>query len=119
MRQRTAQQGARDWGRHGSCVVDQIKGNSPMDLEHQHPTPVHAIRACTAPDARDLLAVAGEHTVEVLQVSDTALRRVASFHVGARITALAWSPHTVSPASSDAWAIECVLRAHPTPPLTY
>ncbi len=90
-----------------------------MDLEHQHPTPVHAIRACTAPDARDLLAVAGEHTVEVLQVSDTALRRVASFHVGARITAIAWSPHTVSPASSDAWAIECVMRAHPTPPLTY
>lgn len=89
-----------------------------MDLEHQHPTPVHALRACTAPDARDLVAVAGEHTVEVLQVSDTALRRVAAFHVGARITALAWSPRTVSPASSDAWAIECVPRPIQFPALT-
>lgn len=37
-----------------------------MDLEHHHPTPVDIVRACYNDDATDLLAVAAEHSVDIL-----------------------------------------------------
>jgi len=39
-----------------------------MDLKYQHQTLVHVVRACNYSDADDLVAVGGEHSVEVLRV---------------------------------------------------
>lgn len=77
-----------------------------MDVRYQHGSVVHVVRACYNDDAIDLVALGGENVVEVLQVTPSSSRVVASFHVGARITALAWSPRTVSSSSSDQWFIE-------------
>jgi len=44
--------------------------------------------------------------VDILQVEHAHCHRIASFHIGSRITALAWSSRTVSPSSSDKWIIE-------------
>ncbi|KAG6869003.1 hypothetical protein C0993_005661 [Termitomyces sp. T159_Od127] len=80
-----------------------------MDLEHHHSTRVDAVRACYNDDATDLLAVAGEHSVDVLIISDSDCQTLASFYIGARTTALAWSPLTVSPTVSDNWHIELAV----------
>ncbi|PPQ90129.1 hypothetical protein CVT25_012298 [Psilocybe cyanescens] len=82
-----------------------------MDLEFVHPTDIYAIRPCRNPDAVDLIAIGGEHSVEVIQVSDTACRRIACFHVGSRITALAWSSKATSPSSTDKWLLELVAAS--------
>ena len=97
---------------------------SPMDVNYIHTTSIHVVRACPNDDATDLLAIGGDHSVDVLLVvsspillflllftspthqTDTACRPLASFHIGAGITALAWSPAAVSPSSSDHWLIE-------------
>ncbi|KAJ7063043.1 WD40-repeat-containing domain protein [Mycena amicta] len=55
----------------------------------------------------DLIAVGTDHSVEVLLVDDR-FTPVASFHVGQRITALAFSPRTISPSRSQDWLIEIV-----------
>lgn len=39
-----------------------------MDLEFVHPTQVYSLRPCRNQDATDLLAVGGEHSVDILQV---------------------------------------------------
>lgn len=52
------------------------------------------------------MALGGEFSVEVLQVTPSSSRIIASFHVGTRVTALAWSSRTVSSSSSDQWFIE-------------
>ncbi len=39
-----------------------------MDLKHAHPTQVHIVRASTCDDATDLVAVGGEHSVDVVLV---------------------------------------------------
>ncbi|KAG6850464.1 hypothetical protein H0H93_012885 [Arthromyces matolae] len=77
-----------------------------MDLEHHHPTRVDIVRACYNDDATDLLAVAGDHSIDVLLISDFDCKTIASYNTGARTTALAWSPRTVSPTASDNWHIE-------------
>ncbi|KAG2061396.1 hypothetical protein BDR06DRAFT_1016493 [Suillus hirtellus] len=76
-----------------------------------HGSDVFVVRACSNDDGADLLAIAGEHSVEVFRVSPPISERVASFHVGRRITALAWSPRSVSPSSSDDWVIEIAAAA--------
>lgn len=40
----------------------------PMDLEFQHPTDIYSLRPCRNSDAHDLIAIGGEHSVDVLQV---------------------------------------------------
>lgn len=98
--------------------------NLAMDLEFNHPTDIYSLRPCRNTDAPDIVAIGGEHSVEVIQVvsiflhwhkfqlgslqleSDTACHLIASFHVGSRITAIAWSSRTVSPSSSEKWLIE-------------
>ncbi|KAF9459559.1 hypothetical protein BDZ94DRAFT_1006167 [Collybia nuda] len=77
-----------------------------MDIQHNQTTQVYVLRACYNDDATDLLAIGGEHSVDVLLVTDTLCQTLASFHVGSRITALAWSSVTISPTSSDDWIIE-------------
>ena len=42
-----------------------------MDLQFDHPTDIHALRPCHVDDARDLVAIGGTHTVEVLSVVRT------------------------------------------------
>ncbi|CAA7270166.1 unnamed protein product [Cyclocybe aegerita] len=76
------------------------------DLSYDHPTAVYALAPCRNADATDLIAVGGEHSVDVLQVTDAACLPLASFHVGSRITALAWSSRSVSPSAGDKWVIE-------------
>ncbi|KAF7777446.1 hypothetical protein Agabi119p4_3518 [Agaricus bisporus var. burnettii] len=77
-----------------------------MDLTYAHTTPVHVLRPAPSHDAHDLLAVGGDLSVHVLLVSDASCRPIASFHIASRVTAIAWSPNSVSPSSSDAWSIE-------------
>ncbi|TFK72577.1 hypothetical protein BDN72DRAFT_815901 [Pluteus cervinus] len=77
-----------------------------MDIQHQHGTDIYVLRACLNDDALGLVAIGGEHSVEVILISDTSARPLASFHIGSRITAIAWSPRAVSPASAADWTIE-------------
>lgn len=77
-----------------------------MDINFPHPTQIFSLRACRNDDAVDLLAIGGEHSVDVLLVSDTQCSCIASFHIGSRVTALAWSSATVSPTSGDDWLLE-------------
>ncbi|RDB24026.1 Nucleoporin Nup37 [Hypsizygus marmoreus] len=80
-----------------------------MDLQYNHGAQVYVLRACYNDDATDLLAVAGDHSLDVLIVADNACRLIASFHIGSRVTAIAWSPLTVSPTLSDDWHIELAV----------
>ncbi|KAI0003316.1 hypothetical protein BJV74DRAFT_793555 [Russula compacta] len=77
-----------------------------MDLRYDHGTLIHVVRACDNADAPDLVAIGGENSVSVLLITDASADLLASFHIGTRITALAWSPRAVSPSSSDQWFIE-------------
>ncbi|KAH9056630.1 hypothetical protein EDB87DRAFT_1635482 [Lactarius vividus] len=91
-----------------------------MDLRHDHGALIHVVRACDNADAPNLIAIGGENSVSVLLIADTSVDLVASFHLGSRITALAWSPRTVSSSSSDQWLIEltaasCGLCGHHGP----
>ena len=52
------------------------------------------------------------HTDSLDQLDTTAIQ-VATFNVGSRITAIAWSSRTVSPSLSDDWSIESVNAAIP------
>lgn len=100
-----------------------------MDLDFQHPTDIYALAPCRNADAQDLVAIGGEHSVEVVQVVREALRlarsityqltgiafqthssctRLASFHIGSRITALAWSSRSISTSTSERWYLEYV-----------
>jgi len=71
-----------------------------------HGSDIYVVRSCYHEDGHDLLAFGGEHSVEVYQIGATSAKRLASFHIGTRVTALAWSPRTLSPSSSDNWLIE-------------
>ena len=97
-----------------------------MDIRHPLPEHIHILRACYNDDAPDFVALGGDHSVHVylivrlrldvalFPVADPFIFRqyessatlVASFHVGSRITALAWSSRSVSPSHSDQWIIE-------------
>ncbi|KAK1229065.1 hypothetical protein PQX77_007881 [Marasmius sp. AFHP31] len=76
-----------------------------MDFSYQHPSQIYVLSACPNDDS-DLIAVGGEHSVEVLLVKKASCERLALFHIGTRITALAWSARSVSPTLSDEWFIE-------------
>ena len=39
-----------------------------MDIRYNHSTLIHVLRACPNDDATDLLAIGGEHSVDVLLV---------------------------------------------------
>lgn len=39
-----------------------------MDICHSHPTDVFVVRACYHDDATDLVAIGGDHSVEVLLI---------------------------------------------------
>ncbi|KAH7908012.1 WD40-repeat-containing domain protein [Hygrophoropsis aurantiaca] len=80
-------------------------------LRISHGSDVHRVCACCSDDGTDLLAVGGEHSVDVFQITPSSSKKIASFHVGTRITALAWSPRTISPSASDAWTIELAAAA--------
>jgi len=71
-----------------------------------HGSDVYVVRSYYNEDGSDLLALGDEHSVEVYQISSSSTKRLASFHIGTRVTAIAWSPRTSSPSSSDAWHIE-------------
>ncbi|TFY74404.1 hypothetical protein EWM64_g9610 [Hericium alpestre] len=77
-----------------------------FDIRHDHGSLVHVVRACHNDDGYDLIAIGGEHTVEVLLISEYTATPLATFQIGCRITALAWSSRTLSPSQSDQWLIE-------------
>lgn len=83
-----------------------------VDLQYDVGTDVLAIRTCYTSDGKDLLAIAGEDSVEVLQCSSSEVRPLAFFNIGLRTTAIAWSPRTVSPDVSDDWLLELVISTH-------
>ncbi|KAJ7849155.1 hypothetical protein B0H14DRAFT_2766264 [Mycena olivaceomarginata] len=69
-------------------------------------TDIYVLETSKANDAPDLVALGTDHSVQILLVADHSVQSIASFHIGSRITALAWSPTTVSPSRSDEWLIE-------------
>ncbi|EUC62084.1 Smg-4/UPF3 family protein [Rhizoctonia solani AG-3 Rhs1AP] len=77
---------------------------------YDHHSDVYVVKSCQHERGRGLLAVAGESRVEVLLRDSSqrflSLTPIASFHVGATVIALDWSPEAVSPNSSDNWNIE-------------
>ncbi|CAK5264077.1 unnamed protein product [Mycena citricolor] len=76
-------------------------------LEYDVGSDIYALATGKNDDAADLVAVGTDHSVTVLLLSlENTPRVVASFHVGAKITALAWSPRSVSPSFSDQWLLE-------------
>ncbi|CDO70585.1 hypothetical protein BN946_scf184636.g18 [Trametes cinnabarina] len=77
-----------------------------MDVRHSHGTDVFVVRACYEDDAADLIAIGGAHSVEVLLLTESSCKTIANFHVGSRITALAWSSRVSSPSATDEWSIE-------------
>ncbi|KAF8491930.1 WD40-repeat-containing domain protein [Gautieria morchelliformis] len=79
-----------------------------IQLEYQHGTDVGVLRGCPNPYAADLLAIGGDHSVEVLQIGEDSCSVLASFNIGTRVTALAWSPRSTSPSQVDAWFLELV-----------
>ncbi|KAI0086674.1 hypothetical protein BDY19DRAFT_995682 [Irpex rosettiformis] len=76
-----------------------------MDLRHDHGSEVQVVRA-NQDDASDLVAVGGMHTVQVLLTTPTSTKVIANFHLGCRVTAIAWSTRCTSPTSTDEWTIE-------------
>ncbi|EMD34509.1 hypothetical protein CERSUDRAFT_159048 [Gelatoporia subvermispora B] len=77
-----------------------------MDVRHNHNSDVFCVRACYHDDAADLVAIGGAHSVEVLLTTPTSSQVIANFHLGTRITTLAWSPGSTSPSITDDWSIE-------------
>ena len=47
-----------------------------------------------------------EYVLKPSRQTPTSCKVIANFHVGSRITALAWSPRTTSPSLTDEWSIE-------------
>ncbi|KII88799.1 hypothetical protein PLICRDRAFT_110292 [Plicaturopsis crispa FD-325 SS-3] len=76
------------------------------DFRYSHGTEIHTVRASNDDDAADLVAIGGESSVVVLQITASNANVVATFAIGSRITALAWSSRSISPTSSDEWIIE-------------
>ncbi|KAH7921485.1 hypothetical protein BV22DRAFT_1122121 [Leucogyrophana mollusca] len=87
-------------------MVDSQSSSMDGVLKINHGSDVYVVRACYNDDGADLLALGGEHSVDVFQITSSSSKRIASFHVGTRITALAWSPRSVSSSASDEWVIE-------------
>ncbi|KAF4603991.1 hypothetical protein EYR38_004413 [Pleurotus pulmonarius] len=77
-----------------------------MDLRFSHGTNIYVVRPCCNEDASDLVAIGGEHSVQVLR-----LETIASFHIGSRITALAWASNAISPGAGDDWSIQLVAAS--------
>ncbi|KAF7295232.1 WD-REPEATS-REGION domain-containing protein [Mycena indigotica] len=71
---------------------------------------IYVLRA-SLEDSTNLIAVGTEHSVEVFTVEDNSFTPVASFHIGQRVTALGFSPKTVSPSRSQDWFIEIVAAS--------
>ncbi|KAI0693890.1 hypothetical protein BC835DRAFT_1275310 [Cytidiella melzeri] len=76
-----------------------------MDIRHSHGSDIQVVRA-NHDDASDLVAIGGMHSVQVLLTTPTSCKVIANFHLGCRITAIAWSSRCTSPSSADEWSIE-------------
>ncbi|KAI0340149.1 hypothetical protein BDW22DRAFT_1486417 [Trametopsis cervina] len=76
-----------------------------MDIRHNHGSDVQVVRA-NHDEAYDLVAVGGMHSVQVLLTTPTSCKVIANFHLGCRVTAIAWSSRCTSPSSTDEWSIE-------------
>ena len=98
-----------------------------MDIHYSNGSTIYCVRACYGEDASDLIAIAGDNVVEVLScvripiyiyanvislltifkdLETNAVEALATFNLGLRSTALAFSLRTVSPKFSDTWVIE-------------
>ncbi|KAH7877767.1 hypothetical protein F5879DRAFT_970283 [Lentinula edodes] len=80
-----------------------------MDFSYNSDGNIYVLVACHNADAPDLVAIGGDHSLEVLLVGPSSCRSVALFHIGTRLTAVAWSPRSVSPSSSEEWVIELAV----------
>ncbi|KAJ6546410.1 hypothetical protein DFH09DRAFT_927287 [Mycena vulgaris] len=77
-----------------------------LNFKFDYGSEIYVLQAAKNDDAADLVALGTDHSVEILTITDRAVKSVASFHIGSRITAIAFSPRTVSPSCSDDWLIE-------------
>ncbi|KAF8309736.1 WD40 repeat-like protein [Clavulina sp. PMI_390] len=76
---------------------------------HNHPSEVYCLKTCPADAGADLLAVGGDLFLEILRQAQPTYILLSSIHLGARVTAIAWSPRTRSPLFSEEWFIELVV----------
>jgi hypothetical protein len=61
-----------------------------MDLAFQHPTDIYSLAPCRNNDAQDLVAIGGDHSVEVVQVvREDATRRYDQLILFFRLTVAA------------------------------
>ncbi|KAI5900038.1 uncharacterized protein SCHCODRAFT_02606795 [Schizophyllum commune H4-8] len=79
-----------------------------MDLTHVLDSEIYVLSCCQADDGADLVALGGEHSVHIVQITEKTIVPLAVFHLGARVTALGWSTGSVSPSVSDEWRIDLV-----------
>ncbi|KZT36990.1 hypothetical protein SISSUDRAFT_988324 [Sistotremastrum suecicum HHB10207 ss-3] len=79
-----------------------------MDITHNHGSRIFVVRACLNDDALDLVAIGGIQAVQVISCTAEECKVVANFHIGAEVTAIAWSPRATSPESSSNSFIELV-----------
>ncbi|KAJ3788791.1 WD40-repeat-containing domain protein [Lentinula aff. detonsa] len=80
-----------------------------MDFSYNSDSNIYVLVACHNDDAPDLVAIGGDHSVEVLLVGPSSCESLALFHIGTRLTAMAWSPRSVSPSASEEWVIELAV----------
>ncbi|KAJ7694085.1 hypothetical protein B0H17DRAFT_1168601 [Mycena rosella] len=81
---------------------NQFKLNFKFDFGSE----IYVLQSAKSEDAADLVALGTDHSVEVLLITERTVKSIASFHIGARITAIAFSPRTISPSFSNDWLVE-------------
>ncbi|VDB88620.1 unnamed protein product [Peniophora sp. CBMAI 1063] len=79
-----------------------------MDLREELPSAILVVEAAHNADALDILAVGTSDAVYVIQATPNHLNRLATFHLGAQVCAIAFSPRTVSPSVSSEPILELV-----------
>ncbi|KAJ7098179.1 hypothetical protein B0H15DRAFT_772575 [Mycena belliarum] len=75
-----------------------------LDFKFDSASDIYVLQAAHTDDAPDLVALGTDHSVQVLVIADRT--SIASFHIGSRITSIAFSPRSVSPSCSDDWLVE-------------
>ncbi|KAJ7470491.1 hypothetical protein FB451DRAFT_1253845 [Mycena latifolia] len=82
--------------------MNQFKLNFKFDYGSE----IYVLQSAKNEDAADLVALGTDHSVEILVIAERTVKSIASFHIGSKITAIAFSNRTASPSFSDDWLIE-------------
>ncbi|KIK63831.1 hypothetical protein GYMLUDRAFT_71952 [Collybiopsis luxurians FD-317 M1] len=81
------------------------------DFSFSSDSEIYVLVASHTEDASDLVAIGGDHTVQILQMGSSSCKPVALFHIGTRVTAISFSPRSISPSSSEDWVLELAVAS--------